>query len=210
MLQLSLRVNLVVSLFCAMSAFTATFLGRARDVSVAVGKSKSIPFLHEPKNLAGMVGDKGFDPIGFSDAIDPKFLREAELKHGRTAMLGALGFVVSEFFKLPGEVHNVSPVAAHDVFVATGAMSQILVLVIALEAVSTVAVVQMMEGSDRKPGDFYLRLFGYDKTSDKAKADLQLKELENGRLAVSTVYGMKTKQAMFLHSLYVTFLLLCR
>lgn len=150
----------------------------------AVGKSKSLPFLPEPKNLAGMVGDKGFDPIGFSDAIDPKFLREAELKHGRTAMLAALGFVVSEFLKVPGDVHNVSPVAAHDVFVATGAMSQILALVIALEAVSTVAVVQMMEGSDRKPGDFYLRLFGYDKANDKTKDELQLKELENGRLAV--------------------------
>lgn len=46
-------------------------------------KSKSVPFLEAPKNLNGLIGDKGFDPIGFSDYIDVRFLREAELKHGR-------------------------------------------------------------------------------------------------------------------------------
>jgi len=45
-------------------------------------KSKSVPFLDAPKNLNGMIGDKGFDPIGFSDYVDVRFLREAELKHG--------------------------------------------------------------------------------------------------------------------------------
>jgi len=63
-------------------------------------KSKAIPFLDKPKNLDGLVGDKGFDPIGFSNFIDVRFLREAEIKHGRTAMLGFLGFVASEFVKV--------------------------------------------------------------------------------------------------------------
>lgn len=43
-------------------------------------KSKSIPFLEAPQKLDGMIGDKGFDPIGFSDYIDPRYLREAEIK----------------------------------------------------------------------------------------------------------------------------------
>lgn len=41
---------------------------------------RSVPFLLKPKNLGGMVGDIGFDPLGFSDYLDIKFLREAELK----------------------------------------------------------------------------------------------------------------------------------
>ena len=40
-------------------------------------KSKSIPFLPAPSNLEGMIGNKGFDPIGFSDFLDIRWLREA-------------------------------------------------------------------------------------------------------------------------------------
>ena len=34
-------------------------------------------------------GDRGFDPLYFSDFLDIKWLREAELKHGRICMLYA-------------------------------------------------------------------------------------------------------------------------
>merc|ERR1712057_129600 len=40
-----------------------------------------------------------FDPLGFSTTVDSGkllFYREVELKHGRVAMLAALGFVVGE------------------------------------------------------------------------------------------------------------------
>ena len=67
-------------------------------------KSKSIPFLLAPKNLGGLIGDKGFDPFGFSDFIDVRFLQEAEIKHCRIAMLGTLGFIATEIFKLPGQL----------------------------------------------------------------------------------------------------------
>jgi light-harvesting complex I chlorophyll a/b binding protein 1 len=182
---ISLHIIVGTVVLCAAAAFLAPVKGNIESTALSAGKSKSIPFMHEPPRLAGMVGDKGFDPLGFSNAIDPKFLREAELKHGRICMLAALGFVASEFVKLPGEVHNVSPLLAHDAAVASGAMTQILGFIIAIEAVSSVAVVQMMEGSDRAPGDFSLRLFGYDKMNEDKKKELQLKELENGRLAVS-------------------------
>lgn len=58
---------------------------------------------------------KGFDPLGFATIIDPKYLAEAEIKHCRVSMLGVLGFIASQFVKLPGDVHQVSAVAAHDV-----------------------------------------------------------------------------------------------
>ena len=182
---MKLLILVIATTFSVIQALVVSVARENTAIALKAAKSKSIPFMAEPKNLAGMVGDKGFDPLGFTDSIDPRFLREAELKHGRIAMLGAVGFVASEFFKLPGEIHNVSPVAAHNVAVASGAMTQILVFVSAIEAISVVALVQMFEGSGRAPGDFSLRLFGYDKANDKTKADLQLKEIENGRLAVS-------------------------
>jgi hypothetical protein len=49
-----------------------------------------------------MVGDKGFDPLGFADSKEKLFIyREAELKHGRLAMLAALGWPVSEALDKP-------------------------------------------------------------------------------------------------------------
>ena len=38
---------------------------------------------------------------GFSDVFDLRVLREAELKHGRFAMLAVLGFIVQETYTLP-------------------------------------------------------------------------------------------------------------
>jgi len=76
----------------------------------------------------------------------------------------------------------VSPVAAHGAAVASGAMVQIFALVCALEAVSVVAVKQMLDGSDRQPGEYGFDPLNFSNgKSEAVKADLQLKEIENGR-----------------------------
>ena len=62
---------------------------RSGSVSMAVAKaSKAMPFLTAPAcQGTGLVGDAGFDPLYLSDFMDVKWLREAELKHGRICML---------------------------------------------------------------------------------------------------------------------------
>lgn len=66
-------------------------------------RSASVPFLSQPKNLDGsMAGDVGFDPLGLSYYVDIKWLREAELKHGRICMLATAGILVQEVVHLPG------------------------------------------------------------------------------------------------------------
>ena len=40
-----------------------------------------------------LTGYAGFDPLGFSDYYDIKWLQEAEIKHGRVCMLAAVGMV---------------------------------------------------------------------------------------------------------------------
>ena len=49
-------------------------------------------------------GNSEFDPFGFAETFDPKWLREAELKHGRVAMLAVTGYLVQEVFRLPGAI----------------------------------------------------------------------------------------------------------
>jgi hypothetical protein len=39
-------------------------------------------------------GNVEFDPFGFAEHVDPKWLRESELKHGRIAMLATVGWLV--------------------------------------------------------------------------------------------------------------------
>ena len=62
---------------------------RCGSVSMAVAKaSKAMPFLTAPAcQGTGLVGDAGFDPLYLSDFMDVKWMREAELKHGRICML---------------------------------------------------------------------------------------------------------------------------
>ena len=63
----------------------------------------AIPGAERPKNLDGtMVGDIGFDPLGFSNWLNLNWAREAEIKHGRVAMLAATGMIVQDIAVIPG------------------------------------------------------------------------------------------------------------
>merc|ERR1719428_2060740 len=50
-----------------------------------------------------LAGDMNFDPLGFSDSLEAlAWYREAEIKHGRLAMLAAVGWPVSELTNFGG------------------------------------------------------------------------------------------------------------
>ena len=78
--------------------------------------SKAVPFIKAPAGTAGWVGDVGLDPLNFSEYFDMKWLREAEIKHGRASMLATVGFVMQQYWTLPGMVavadSNLAPTAA--------------------------------------------------------------------------------------------------
>merc|ERR1719384_1317157 len=121
----------------------------------SVERSPAMPFLPRPQKLKGMVGDKGFDPLGLSDWVPVEWLRESELKHGRVCMLAVVGFVATDCgLRLPGEMHNVASIDAHDMAVDLGAMTQIGAFILAAECIGFLAILEMLDGSGRKPGDF--------------------------------------------------------
>ena len=90
------------------------------------------------KTMAGAAAPgRPFDPLGVANICDVRLLREAELKHGRIAMLASVGFVVPDLgLRLPGV--TLSSLDAHDALIAAspngGAMGQILLFVSLLEA----------------------------------------------------------------------------
>merc|ERR1719272_1113862 len=87
-------------------------------------KSTALPFLESPPNCEGYVGNAGFDPFRFSDFAPVDFLREAELKHGRIAMLAWVGYAAVDcglrVMPVPELLEGVTAATAHDASVEQG------------------------------------------------------------------------------------------
>lgn len=158
--------------------------------------SEALPFLTRRESLGpkgAYVGDVGFDPLGFSEVLPMDWLREAEIKHCRVSMLAFVGFVFTDFYTLPG--FEYTTVEAHDACVASGAMSQLLLWIGLLEVVSAISIDQMLRGSGREAGDYGFDPIGFA-SDPKKKADLQMKELANGRLAMFAFGGVVTQSVL--------------
>lgn len=186
-------------------------------------RSKAVPFLPRPINLDGsMVGDVGFDPFylssiqkDFSGFIQPNqwedkgeglptlyWMREAELKHGRVAMLAWAGWVaVDQGARFPGAgepfVSVPSSLAAHDIMVDNGVMGAMLLGAGLIELAFGSVLVQVAKGeSDREAGDFQLGVGMLAKKTDAQVADMKLKELTHCRLAMLAFSGVVTQAAL--------------
>lgn len=163
--------------------------------------SEALPFLEKPPNLEGYVGDVGFDPFRFSDFLPMDFLREAELKHGRICQLALVGFAAVDLgfriYPTPEAYEGLTSVTAHDALVKYGAMGQLFLWIGLAETISTVAVMQMLNGSGRAPGDFGLDPIGFLKNkSEEEINDMKLKEITHCRLAMFAFSGMVTQAVL--------------
>lgn len=166
----------------------------SRTTRRAYKMSKAVPFLPASPALEGYAGEEdGFDPLGFSLAIDIRWLREAELKHGRVAMLATVGWIATDLgLRVPGApFEQLTTIQAHNVLVKSGSMPHLLVWLGYAELFGFLAMNNAMEGrTDREAGDFGLR-FLYPQDA-KGQAEMQLKELRNGRLAMLAFSGIVT------------------
>jgi len=197
-----MKLALLASLVASASAFAPASSGARASTSLAAKKSEALPFLPYPENLEGYVGDVGFDPLRFSDFAPMDFLREAELKHGRIAMLAWTGFVAvdlgARIYPLPEAYEGLTSVTAHDALVQQGAMSQIFLWCSVFETVATVSLIQMLyEDSGREPGDFGLDPLGFlNGKSEEEVNRMKLRELKNGRLAMIAFSAVVTQSVL--------------
>merc|ERR1712070_618681 len=132
--------------------------------------------------------------MGLADVSEARIMyyREAELKHGRVAMLAALGFVVAEnFHPLFGGNVNVPSYMPFQTFWPVTAL-----LVGSIEIFSVFTFESPFEGkmwtikSSHSPGDFMFDPAGLKPTNAVELKDMQTKELNNGRLAMIAIAGM--------------------
>merc|ERR1719183_2219223 len=116
----------------------------AEPVSM-MAKSRSLPWTEAPAHLQGMVGNADFDPWGLSTPQNIKWMREAELKHGRMAQLAWAGYVAVDIgIKFPGAKYAaLSSYTAHDA-TARYELFLLILLVGSFETIQFTQVYQMV------------------------------------------------------------------
>jgi len=188
------------------------------DAWANAGPSQALPFATAPATLDGsMLGDVGFDPLGFSTTpVGPWFTggegrngqigdlawyREAELIHGRIAQVAVVGFLAPGLFgTLPGNewtgvdaYSNLNPLEAFSQ-VPGLAILQIFLFMTYLE-IRRINIINE-EGAAYQAGDLRIgqgegrwNPFGLD-YSPEAYEEKQLQELKHCRLAMIGVFGL--------------------
>jgi light-harvesting complex I chlorophyll a/b binding protein 4 len=188
------------------AAATEVVIGESKPkpVASAISMSQSLPFMMQPRAIEGMVGDVGFDPLGFSDTFDVKFLREAELKHGRVAMLAIVGCLMTMAgVHLPGAQFETTNIIDAPIKAGPSAMLQIIAGVGFMESINhggKMSPIDMFEDSDREPGYFSAPIYGAKRLNgmkEEKVTELKLKELKNGRLAMFGIGGMIHHQIIY-------------
>ena len=167
----------------------------------------------EAKSFAGGIagsklhgwGEYQFDPLHLAETYPENlaWFREAELKHGRVAMLAFVGFIVPDAVRLPIEPltdPSLDFLNAHSKLIGPGLgegpMWWLMVVVGAIESVRFKQLGLAFESlTTENAGDLGLR--GFYPSSAEGQESMKMKELKNGRLAMLAVGGALTQGIAF-------------
>lgn len=96
--------------------------------------------------------------MGLAEQYPPwvPWFRESEIRHGRTAMLAVMGFIATDFIRIPGEMYSFDAIPntidAHDALLKTGPMYQLAFWIGLWDICVTAPAVQAMGEGEREPG----------------------------------------------------------
>lgn len=172
--------------------------------------SKALPFAQRPKLLDGsMPGDVGFDPFGFggADKISLINMREAELKHGRLAMLAAVGWPVAELW----DRSIAGFLGLEPALTSTGSSPSLLnggldkiepdywVIVAAIAGLAELANKDTKEAKGKAyiPGDCGFDPLGLMPKDKEGMMTMQTKEIKHGRIAMMAILGYVVQEALY-------------
>lgn len=145
--------------------------------------------MYDASNMVGVSAPLGFwDPLGFAAKADEATMmkyREAELKHGRVAMIAVLGYLSSENWHpfYDGKLSS-NPLQALWDMPPAGAV-QIIAFIGLLEYTFDAVIKE----TGNPVGDFYGINERIPDKDAEAWRDFQTRELNNGRLAMFGIMG---------------------
>ena len=167
-----------------------------------------------------------FDPLGFTKDLsvqEVKRFREAEVTHGRVSMLAVVGYLVGENFHPFFDSQVIGPANTHLAQVQEIAPFFFAWLVTAIataeigranvgwekpvDAIEKNKDIEEKTWLSKLNDDYYPGDIGFDplglKPSDPAEfAEMQTKELQNGRLAMFAAIGMIVQEQVTGHTLF--------
>lgn len=113
-------------------------------------------------DMAGSVDFRGkefkFDPLNLSETYEPflPWFRESELRHGRTAMLAVVGWIVADIVRIPGDIYSFEAVPhsadAHDIMMQQGPFTQLFLWIGLFDTVVTMPAIAATFAGEREPG----------------------------------------------------------
>ena len=140
----------------------ACLVASATAFAPSLKGSKSVALSGAMDSMDGSIDFRGqefkFDPLKLSETFAPwlPWFRESEIRHGRTAMLAVVGFVVQDFVRLPGDIYSFEHVPkvndAHDLMIADGPLTQLLLWLGLWELIVTGPACSAMMAGGREPG----------------------------------------------------------
>ena len=195
-------------------AIASLLLGSAAALApVPVARTSSAMNAFTVDTMPGALAPMGFfDPLGFAAKADEKTLkryREAEVTHGRVAMLAVIGFFVGEAvegssFLFDAQISG--PAISHFTQVPDGWDALIITFIGAAEAQrAQIGWVDPADASYDQPGllrdDYYPGDIGFDplglKPDDEDELNVMItKELQHGRLAMLAAAGFLAQEAV--------------
>merc|ERR1712232_51220 len=174
-------------------------------------KSSGLKAAFIGEDLPGVLPPVGFwDPLGFAEKADENTLkryREAEITHGRVAMLAVVGFLVGE--KVEGSsflfdasvsgpaITHLSQVPAEFWILLTiciGAAEQKRAVIGWVEPENVPVDQPGLLRAEYYPGDIGFDPLGLKPEDPEALKTLQTKELQNGRLAMLAAAGFTAQE----------------
>jgi hypothetical protein len=175
------------------------------------GSHSHCSFGLQKADLVGALDPVGFfDPLGFADKADSATLkryREAELTHGRVAMLAAVGFLVGEAVEGssflfdssisgPAITHlsQVPPLFWVLLTIFIGAAEQKRAEIGWVEPENVPVAKPGLLRDSYTPGDIGFDPLGLKPTDPAEFKIIQTKELQNGRLAMLAVAGFMAQE----------------
>merc|ERR1712127_834502 len=172
--------------------------------------SRALPFAAKPKLLDGsMAGDVGFDPFCFAgkEEQDLFYMREAEIKHSRLAMLAAVGWPLAELFDKP----IADSIGLPTLLTKTGESPSLLnggldkvasaywIAVISLAGIVELENMKMKDekGKSYIAGDCNFDPLNFFPQDKKGQMEMMTKEIKHGRIAMMAVLGFVAQEAIY-------------
>merc|ERR1711959_164953 len=156
-----------------------------------------------------MAGDVGFDPFGLAgeDKDSLMYMREAEIKHSRLAMLAVVGWPLAELFNKP----LADALGLPTLLTKTGESPSLLnggldkvalpywVAVISLAGIVEIENMKMKDekGKNYVAGDCNFDPLNFFPKDSKGQMEIMTKEIKHGRIAMMAVLGFVIQEAVY-------------